>query len=377
MEKLETVIKNNLELIKALREKLHDNAELSFKEYKTQEIIMEFLNSIEIKSSKITSTGVVALINNDDNCIALRADMDALPVNGVSHACGHDYHMAVVLGTAYILKKMDYKKCVKLIFQPNEEASGGALPMINDGVLESPKVREILSLHVWPGLKTGNIEITSGASMASVDDFYIYFKGISGHAALPGNCLNPLIPATELIHYMNIDSHFAKEPSCEKLLSFSCLHCGTVPNIIAKEAVLSGTVRTFDNNIRYKIHDELVEASDSIAKKYGCSSEVKYDFQFPPLINDKSMTEKFIEVSKLVLNNENILPLKKSFTAEDFAFFAEKIPSAHFRLGIEGNGKGSSPLHSSTFNADDNCLYYGILLMVNYILNSKRCDNER
>ena len=203
MEKLENVVKDNLEIIKALRQKLHDNAELSFKEYKTQEIIMEFLKSIEIESSKITSTGVVALINKGDTCIALRADMDALSVNGVSHACGHDFHMAVILGAAYILKKIDYKKCVKLIFQPSEEASGGALPMINDHVLEAPKVTEILGLHVWPGLKTGNIEITSGASMASVDDFYIYFKGISGHAALPGNCLNPLIPAAELIHYIN------------------------------------------------------------------------------------------------------------------------------------------------------------------------------
>lgn len=370
MNKLEDIIKDNLESIKTLRKKLHDNAELSFKEYKTQEIIMKYLEDLDIQSSKLTITGVVALINKSDSCIALRADMDALPVNGVSHACGHDYHMAVVLGAACILKKIGYKKCVKLIFQPSEEASGGALPMINAGVLELPTVRQILGLHVWPGLKTGNIEITSGASMASVDDFFIYFKGISGHAALPDKCLNPLIPASELIHYMNTNSSLAKDNSSEKLISFTCLHCGTVPNVISEQAILSGTVRTFDNKLRYDIHDELVKVSKSIASKYGCKSEINYDFQFPPLINDKKVTEKFVEVSKLVMNEENILPLKKSFTAEDFAFFAEKIPSAHFRLGIEGNNKGSSPLHSSTFNADDDCLYYGILLMVNYIVNS-------
>lgn len=370
MEKLEDIIRNNIESIKTLRNKLHDNAELSYKEYKTQKIIMKYLDSIGIESSKLTTTGVVALLNKSDDCIAIRADMDALPVNGVSHACGHDYHMAVVLGAACILKKIGYKKCVKLIFQPGEEASGGAQPMINAGVLELPKVSQILGLHVWPGLKTGNIEITSGASMASVDDFFIDFKGISGHAALPDKCLNPLIPAVEFIHYMNTSSSLAKDTQSEKLLSFSCLNCGTVPNVIAEKATLSGTVRTFNNNLRYEIHDELVEVSKSIATKYGCTSSVNYDFQFPPLINDKKVTEKFVEVSKLVMKSENILPLDKSFTAEDFAFFAQKVPSAHFRLGIQGNSNGSSPLHSSTFNADDDCLYYGILLMVNYIVNS-------
>lgn len=368
MDILTSTIKDNLPAIKALRHKLHENAELSFNEYKTQKIILDFCKGLRLKTDSVFKTGVTALLNNDTNCIGIRADMDALPVNGVSHACGHDFHMAIVLGTALVLKRINYDKCIKFIFQPGEESDGGALPMIKQGVLSSPSVIEMISLHIWPGLKTGSIEVSPGASMASVDDFYIYFRGISGHAAIPEMCSNPLLPAVEFIHTMKNNFKFVQDPLAETLISFSCIHCGNVPNIIADEAVVSGTVRTFDNKVRDEIYKVMSELSKLNAKTFGCTSEINYDFQYPPLINDTKVTDNFINISKDLLGKENVKGIKKTYTGDDFAFFAEKVPSVHFRLGIEGNGKGFHPLHSQFFDADEECLYYGILLLTNYIL---------
>ena len=149
------LIEKNIDIIKHLRKKLNANAELSFKEYKTQSIILEFLKDLDIDTKILANTGVAATLNFGDSCIAVRADMDALPVNGVTHACGHDYHMAIVLGTALILKKLGFNKTVKFIFQPGEETKGGAVPMIKEGVLENPEVNYIIGFHVWPNVKVG------------------------------------------------------------------------------------------------------------------------------------------------------------------------------------------------------------------------------
>lgn len=186
---IKNLINDNLDSIKALRVKLNQNAELSHKEFKTQSILIDFLKEINIPAVKLAGTGIVATLNNEDNCIGVRADMDALPVNGaVSHACGHDYHMAIALGTALVLKKAGFERCVKFIFQPAEEADGGALPMINMGVLENPAVKYMIGFHVWPGIPLGKIEAGLGPSMASVDDFNVTFEGVGGHAAMPHIC---------------------------------------------------------------------------------------------------------------------------------------------------------------------------------------------
>jgi hippurate hydrolase len=366
---IKELIEENIEAIKEIRKTLNFNAELSFKEFNTQGIIIDFLKSLDMDIKVLAGTGVEAVLNKGEECIAVRADMDALPVNCVSHVCGHDYHMAVALGTALILKKFKFNKCVKFIFQPGEESEGGAFPMIEEGVLDNPRVTSIIGFHVWPNVKAGTIEVSPGPSMASVDDFNITFKGKGGHAAMPDLCKNPIYPAIDLIETMNIKSRIEYNPLNSHVITFSSVQCGNAPNVISDECRVLGTVRTFDNNLRNKIHDDILKNSVICAEKYGCAADTKYNFEFPPLLSDTQLTEEFIKVTKSLIGDQNVKPLEKTFAAEDFAFFAENVPSVHFRLGITEGGKGCYPLHSPNFNAADDSLFYGIFIIVNFILS--------
>ncbi|MCM8711401.1 M20 family metallopeptidase [Clostridium sp. SYSU_GA19001] len=366
---LKKIIKDKLPLISEAREKLHNNAELSYKEYNTQKILLDFLKNIKINAETMLETGVTATLNEEESCIAVRADMDALPVNGVSHACGHDYHMAVALGTALVLKEIGFKKCVKFIFQPAEEAEGGALPMIKKGVLKNPEVKYMIGFHVWPKIPVGKIEVSSGASMGSVDDFNITFKGIGGHAAMPHICKNPIFPAIDLIQSMTMKSRIENNPLNPHVITFSAINAGTANNVIPGEAKVLGTVRTFDNALRKSIEQDIRNSAELAAGKYGCEAIINYSFQYPPVISDIALTELFINASKKILGSENVLPLEKTFAAEDFAFFAEKVPSVHFRLGISDGIKGEHPLHSPYFDVSEDALYYGIYVTANFILS--------
>lgn len=362
------LIQDKLGLIKQLRTKLHQNAELSYQEYKTQEILMDFLKELQLPVSKAATTGVVATLNKDDACIALRADMDALPVKGVSHACGHDYHMAIVCGVAMVLREIGFKKCIKFIFQPGEEAEGGALPMITEGILDVSKVTHMIGFHVWPNVLVGTIEAATGPSMASVDDFKILIKGKGGHAAMPQLCKNPLYPAMDFIHAINEKAKLEINPLDAHVITFSSLQCGNAPNIIADECTLSGTVRTFDNQLRNKIHKDFQNTAALCSEKYHCDIELQYDFQYPPLINDAALANKFMDITKDLIGENNVLPLQPTFAAEDFAYFAEKVPSVHFRLGIAHDEKGRQPLHSTDFDVHEDAIFYGIYIIVNFIL---------
>jgi amidohydrolase len=363
------VIEENIDIIKDLRKKLNNNAELSFEEFKTQRIILDFLKDLDMDAKVLASTGVAATLNSSDTCIAVRADMDALPVKGVSHVCGHDYHMAIVLGTALVLKKSGFNKTVKFIFQPAEETEGGAVPMIKEGVLEHPQVKYMIGFHVWPNVKVGTIEVASGPSMASVDNFYAKFIGKGGHAATPHLCKNPIYPAMEFIQSMNIQSRIENNPLDSHVITFASVQCGNAANIIAEECEVSGTVRTFNNELRDKIHKDLLKNSNLCAEKYGCKMEMKYDFEYPSLVSDELLTNKFIECTKALIGEDKVLPLEKTFAAEDFAFFAEEVPSVHFRLGIEDKDKGIHPLHSPHFDASEEAILNGIYIITNFILS--------
>jgi len=367
----ELIIKN-IDTIKDLQKELNINAELSSKEYKTQNIILDFLKDLDINTKVVAGTGVVATVatlNSNEACIAVRADMDALPVNGVSHACGHDYHMAIVLGTALILKKLGIDKAVKFIFQPSEEAIGGAVPMINEGVLLNPQVKYMIGFHVWPNLPVGTIEVGSGASMASVDDFHVRFIGTGGHAAMPHLCKNPMYPAMEFIQSMNIQSRIEINPLDSHIITFASIKCCSTNNVIAEDCEVLGTVRTFNDTLRNKLHQNVLNNSRLSAEKYGCKVEVKYDFGYPPLVSDKLLTDKFVKITKALIGVDKVLPLEKTFAADDFAFFAEKVPSLHFRLGIMGNDKGSHILHSPNFDASEEAIFNGIYILTNFIIS--------
>lgn len=367
---IKELIQENINTIKDLRRKLNINAEFSFEEYKTQKIIIDFLNDLNIDTKILAGTGVAATLNSGDICIAVRADMDALPVNGVSHACGHDYHMAIVLGTALILKKLGFDKVVKFIFQPGEETEGGAMPMISQGVLENPQVNYMIGFHVWPNVPVGTIEVASGASMASVDNFNVHFIGKGGHAAMPHLCKNPIYPAIEFIQSMNIQSRIENDPLDPHIITFASIQCGNVNNVIAEKCEVLGTIRTFNGQLRNKLYEDILKNSRLCAEKFGCRVEVNYDFQYPPLTSNEVLTNKFIEITKKLIGTENVLPLKRTFAAEDFAFFAEKVPAVHFRLGIKDGDKGTHPLHSPEFDASEDAILNGIYIITNFIISN-------
>jgi hippurate hydrolase len=366
---IKELVLKNIAPIKQLRCILSQNAEISFQEYKTQEILIEFFNRLNIPTVKLANTGVVALLNKGEDCIAVRADMDALPVNGVSHVCGHDYHMAIAAGVALILKETGFEKCVKLIFQPGEETEGGAVPMIEEGVLNDPNVTKMIGFHVWPNLSVGKIEAAAGPSMASDDDFKFIFKGKGGHAAMPHLCKNPLYPAMDFIQTMNEKSRLELNPLDSHVITFSSMQCGNASNVISDQCTVSGTVRTFNNSIRNEIHEAMLKTASLCAEKYGCTVDATYNLQYPPLINDEAFTNYFINAAKALIGESNVLPLEKTFAAEDFAYFAEKVPSVHFRLGISDGIKGAQPLHSSSFDASEDTLFYGIYIITNFILS--------
>lgn len=370
-DKIEDSINKIIPEILDLRKTLHENAEVSLQEFKTQIILMDYLNKNGIENFPCASTGIIGIMNPDDShyeVIAVRADMDALAVNGASHLCGHDYHMAILLGVSRVLKELGFSKKLKLIFQPAEETFGGADRMITAGVLENPKVEKIIGFHVWPGVKVGTIEITGGASMASVNDFEIKFIGKGGHAAFPHKCINPIFPAIEFIQTITSKVSREHDPNNSYVLTFSAINGGEVFNVIASDVTVLGTFRTFDEVLRSDIKNKLEVYAKTFGDIHGCEVEIKYDFAYPPLVSDKNFTEDFIKTAKVALGESNVLPLEKSFAAEDFSFFCEKIPSVHFRLGIDDGTLGSAPLHAPNFSANDNCIFYGISAIVHYLM---------
>lgn len=368
---LKETVEKHFEKIKSVREELGRNAELSFNEFNTSGIVKEFLNSIGIKNKPLLNTGVVGILDESKPCVAVRADMDALPVNGVSHACGHDYHMAVILGTALILKEINFDGNVKFIFQPGEETTGGALPMIEQGVLSDPKVICAAGLHVWPGLDVGKIQISEGPAMASVDDFEIKFVGKGGHAAMPHLCQNPIYPAINLIQSVNTRLHTENDPLEQFVVTFASVNSGNTYNVIPDEASVMGTARTFNEELRKKIKDKIMSESELCANEFGCRAEISYLEGYPPLVNDAFLSGKFAETAKNVIGDENVIPIEKSFSSEDFAYFAQKVPSVYFRLGIREGNKGNEPLHSAKFSAADSALFYGVMVLVNFIISLK------
>ena len=363
------LVENRFEEIKKLREELHCNPEIAFNEFKTQEIIKRVLNQLEINNTTCAKTGVVGVLNKGEQCIAVRSDMDALPVNGMSHACGHDFHMAVVLGTAMVLKDMGFDKCVKFIFQPAEENVGGALPMIKEAVLENPKVKYIIGCHVWPGVEVGKVAVAEGPSMAAVDHFSIKFIGVGGHGATPHLCRNPLYPAIDLIQNMNNKSRMEYNALNSHIISFASLNSGNIFNVIPEVAEIKGTVRTFDEGLRKKIYADMIKTAKLTGEIYGCTIEADYRLDYPALFNDGMLVNEFIKSSRDILGHKNVLSLEKSFAAEDFAYFAERVPAVHFRLGISDGIKGTHPLHSPDFDASEEAIYYGVCAMVNFVLS--------
>jgi len=366
-----------------VRRSIHAHPELGFEEYMTSELIARKLIEFGIPfQSEIAKTGIVAMIegkNPAKKTIALRADMDALPIEeknnceyqsvikGIMHACGHDAHIACLLGAAKILNelKADFEGSVKLIFQPSEEKfPGGAQAMIKEGVLENPAPAYILGQHVLPTLACGKIGMRGGKYMASTDEIYITVKGKGGHAATPELNINPIIIASRILIELQQIALQNPTPGLPTVLSFGRIEGNGRTNIIPDEVKIDGTLRCFDEEWRSEAQNRITEIAQSIATEMGGSCEVFIDKGYPFLINDIKLTQNLKKLAIEYLGKENVVDLEMRLTAEDFAYYSQKVPACFYRLGSRNESKGIvSNLHTNTFDIDENAIETGMGLM--------------
>jgi len=367
----------------AMRRHLHQHPELSFHEYKTAEFVQHELTKSGVNfKSGIAGTGVVALIegkNPSKKIVALRGDMDALPIQetnnvdyksqnaGVMHACGHDVHTSSLLGVAKILNGLrnEFEGTVKLIFQPAEEKlPGGASLMIKEGVLENPVPSGIIGQHVMPLIETGKVGFRPGIYMASTDELYVKVKGKGGHGAMPHLNIDPvLITAHIIVALQQIVSRNAN-PTLPSVLSFGKVIANGATNVIPDEVNLEGTFRTLDENWRNEVHKKLVHMSTLIAESMGGSCEFTIVRGYPALINEPQLTSRMRNYAVDYLGKENVVDLDIWMAAEDFAYYSQVTNACFYRLGTRNEARGiTSSVHTSTFDIDEQALKIGVGLM--------------
>jgi amidohydrolase len=363
----------------AWRRHLHANPELSFEEYNTSAFVIEKLKEYGLDPQKgIGGNGVVALIKGshpDKKVVALRADMDALPImeqndvpyksknEGVMHACGHDVHTSSLLGAARILNEIKdtFEGTVKLIFQPGEEKiPGGASLMIKDGVLENPEPESIFGLHVMSQLPVGKVGFKPGMYMASADEIYIKVIGKGGHGAMPDDNIDPvLITSHIIVALQQIVSRHAN-PKTPTVLSFGKVEAKGATNIIPDEVYVEGTFRTLDEDWRYDAHKKMKDIAESLARGMGAEIEFTVLNGYPFLKNDIGLTRRSKDFAIEYMGEENVVDLDIWMAAEDFAYFSQRVDSCFYRLGIRNEEKGIvSNVHTPTFNVDESALEIG------------------
>ena len=366
-----------------LRRHLHSLPELSFQEFQTAAFVAEKLKAIGITEieSKAT-TGWSALIkgkNPEKKVVALRADMDALPISeanevpyksqnpGVMHACGHDAHTASLLGAAKILHEVrdQFEGTIKLIFQPGEEIiPGGASLMIKDKVLENPRPQYILGQHVMPMIPAGKVGFRSGLYMASADELYLTIKGKGGHGAMPETFIDPvLISAHLLVALQQIVSRVAN-PKIPSVLSFGRVEALGATNIIPNEVKIQGTFRTLDEAWRAKAHEKMRQIAEGIVEGMGGELDFEIRKGYPFLKNNPELTARSVAAAQTYLGAENVLDLDIWMAAEDFAYFSQEIDGCFYRLGTRNEARGiTSGVHTPTFDIEEEALEIGAGLM--------------
>ena len=382
------------EEIRGIRRHFHQHPELSCEEFKTADFICKKLDEFGITYVRgVAETGIVGIINGFDpesKNVALRADMDALPVTeennveyksqtpAVMHACGHDVHMASLLGTAKILNKLceKFTGSVKLIFQPSEETyPGGAIRMIREGVLKNPEPVSVIGQHVINTIDSGKIGLKSGPYMASTDEVFLTVRGKGGHAATPETLIDPILIASHIIVAIQQIVSRNASPIVPTVISFGKISGEGRTNIIPDKVTIEGTIRTYDESWRKSIHEKIKHLASTMAIAMGGTCEVRIAHGYPYLDNDVPLTEKIREWSINYLGEKNVLDIDARMTAEDFAYFAREVPSSFYRLGVRNEQKGIvSNLHSSTFDVDEQCLQTGMGLMAWIAVN--RLNNQ-
>ncbi len=366
----------------AIRRHLHAHPELSYQEYQTSAYVQEKLKEWGIPFRKMAGTGVVGLIEGKDpssRIIAIRADMDALPIDednnvpyksrnpGVMHACGHDVHTTCLLGAARILKQLqgEWSGTVKLIFQPGEERNpGGASIMIAEGVLEDPAPEAIIGLHVHPNLPVGNVSFRSGKVMASADELYFTIRGKGGHAAAPQHTTDTILVASHLVVALQQIVSRNSDPFSPSVLSICSIQGGHTTNVIPTEVKLMGTFRTMDEAWRSRAHQLIERQARSISEAMGAEIDIKVDVGYPTVYNNEILNEVVVRQATAFLGKENIRETELRMGAEDFGYYSQQIPGCFYRLGTGNSEKGiSAGVHTPRFDIDESAITIGVGMM--------------
>lgn len=373
-EEVDLIIKE----LKGYRDKIHSEPELSMKEYKTTNFLYEKLIEFGMDEvAKVGDTGIIATVygKNRDRGIALRADIDALPITeeleaenkskniGVSHACGHDIHTVCLLGAAQIFNKYkeNLEKSVRLIFQPGEEIGEGAKYMIENGCFNGMEIEGILGLHCWPDQPAGKIFFRSGQVCAATDTFKIVINGVQGHAAYPHKTVDPIVIAGDVICAVQTIISREISPLESGVITFGTINGGTKENIIPKCVEMTGTIRTLNSEIREYTHKRLEEIVIKIVEAYRGEAEVYIKSGIPPLVNDSKISEIIKNSIIEDLGEESYISNPQpSMGGEDFAYYLEKVPGALFRIGCGFENEKNYPLHSNRFNANDDAIKTGV-----------------
>lgn len=377
------LVEQKFEELLSIRRHLHQNPELSFQEFGTSKFICSTLEKAGVPyESGFVKTGILARVEGNNpasRCIALRADMDALPIqekndvpyasknNGVMHACGHDVHSTSLLGVAMILNQLrdKFEGTVLLIFQPAEEKlPGGAKLMLDEGALKKYNPELIVAQHVLPTMDVGKVGFRSGMYMASCDELYVTVKGTGGHAAMPHQLTDPVATSAQLIMALQQIVSRHAPATIPSVLSFGKIIADGATNVIPAEVRLEGTFRTLDEEWRTEAHQKMTRMAQSIAEANGCTCEFRIDKGYPFLINDPGVSDKASTFAMEYMPEGKVEELDIRMTSEDFAYFSQEYPVTMYRLGVRNVSKGiNSPLHTSTFNIDEEALKTGAGLL--------------
>ena len=366
----------------AVRHHLHAHPELSYQEYETSKFVQDRLNFFKIPYTVKSTTGVVGLIegkNPQSRVVALRGDMDALPIaeknevpykstkEGVMHACGHDVHTTCLLGAAKILveTKEQWEGTVKLIFQPGEEKNpGGASLLINEGVLNDPAPQCIYALHVNPQLEVGKLSFRGGKVMASADEIYITIKGKGGHAAAPHLTADTILIASQLVVSLQQIISRNNNPFLPSVLSITSFQGGFTTNVIPAEVKLMGTFRAMDEGWRFKAHELIKKQTSELVHAMGAEADVHIDVGYPTVYNNEVLNEYSKDLAAQYMGAENVLETEMRMGAEDFGYYSQKVPGCFFRLGTANTARGiTAGVHTPHFDIDESAIEIGMGMM--------------
>lgn len=381
-EKIKALSLENAGDFVAIRQYLHAHPELSYKEFETSKFIQAKLTEWGIPFVTMATTGVVGIIegkNPGTRVIALRGDMDALPIleenevayksqnPGVMHACGHDVHTTCLLGAAKILNtlKNEWEGTVKLIFQPGEEKNpGGASIMIKEGVLANPAPQGIIALHVHPGLEIGKLSFRKGRVMASADEIYITIKSKGGHAAQPHLTADTILIASQLIVSLQQIISRNNNPFSPSVLSICSFQGGHTTNVIPSEVKLMGTFRAMDEEWRFKAHDLIRKQTQGLVEAMGAEADIHIDVGYPTVDNNAALTETAWQLANEYMGSEYVAETELRMGAEDFGYYTQQVPGCFFRLGVRNEEKGIvHNVHTPKFNVDERAIETGIAIM--------------